>query len=92
MIQNIIDDLKNQGIQPDLVQFELINSLVENYSPKKKSFSIFGKTPKSNSFNKGFYVWGDVGRGKTMLLKTFIQNIEKKKRSISLHRFNARYT
>jgi hypothetical protein len=36
MIQNIIDDLKNQGIQPDLVQFELIKSLVENYSPKKK--------------------------------------------------------
>ncbi len=35
MIQNIIDDLKNQGIQPDLVQFELIKSLVENYLPKK---------------------------------------------------------
>ena len=79
MIQNIIDDLKNQGIQPDLVQFELIKSLVENYSPKKKLFSIFGKTTKSNSFNNGFYVWGDVGRGKTMLLKTFIQNIEKRK-------------
>ena len=43
---------------------ELIKSLVENYSPKKKLFSIFGKTTKSNSFNNGFYVWGDVGRGK----------------------------
>ena len=56
--------LGSEGIQPDLVQFELIKSLVENYSPKKKLFSIFGKTTKSNSFNNGFYVWGDVGRGK----------------------------
>ena len=75
MIQNIIDELKNQGIELDAVQLELLNYL--NGSFKKNSNFLANFTKKN--INKSFYIWGDVGRGKTLIANEFIKNIELEK-------------
>ena len=72
--QNIIDGLKNQGANPDLAQVTLIKKLCDIkirdtfFIPK---FSIKSK-------NQGLYIWGDVGRGKTLIVNEFIKHIKEK--------------
>ena len=51
MLQNIIDNLKNQGIEPDLAQSNLIDEL-KNTSPKNNSF--INKIKKINHHSKVF--------------------------------------
>ena len=75
MLQNIIDNLKNQGIEPDLAQSNLIQELKKT-SPKNNS--LVNKFKKNKPSFKSFYVWGDVGRGKTVILKSFIKNLDLK--------------
>ena len=72
MLQNIIDDLKNQGIEPDLAQSNLLSELI-NTTPRNKS--LINRIKKKKSQIRSFYVWGDVGRGKTLILKSFIKNL-----------------
>ncbi len=69
--KNIIDTLKNQDRNPDFFQKELINKLCNLGFHKKKNF-IINKTQKDNL---GIYVWGDVGRGKTLIVKTFLKKL-----------------
>ena len=70
--QNIIDELKNQGIQADSSQIVLINKLCSLELNKKTllNFRIIKKKKK----RLGIYIWGDVGRGKTLITQTFIKN------------------
>ena len=75
MHQNIIDNLKNQGIELDLAQKNFIEEL-KYASPENNSF--INKIKKNKSLFKSFYVWGDVGRGKTVILKSFIKNLDLK--------------
>ena len=73
--QNIIDKLKNQGIEADASQIKLIRELVD-LNIEKKSFL---KTYLTNNIKKsGIYIWGDVGRGKTLISKTYLQSITNK--------------
>ena len=51
MLQNIIDNLKNQGIEPDLAQSNLIEEL-NNTSPKNNTF--INKIKKNKSSFKVF--------------------------------------
>ena len=70
--QNIIDKLKNQGIEADASQIKLITELVELNIEKKG----FLKTYLTNNIKKsGIYIWGDVGRGKTLISKTYLKSI-----------------
>ena len=69
--QNIIDELKNQGIKPDSSQIILIDNLCSIEFNKK---SIFNLRIKKNIKNSGIYIWGDVGRGKTLITQTFIKS------------------
>ena len=55
--QNIIDKLKNQGIEADTSQVKLITELVD-LNIKKKSFLEIYLT--KNIKNSGIYIWGDV--------------------------------
>lgn len=75
MIQNIIDELKNQGIELDAVQLKLLNYLNDSF---KKNSNFLANFTKKN-INKSFYIWGDVGRGKTLIANEFIKNIELEK-------------
>ena len=76
MIQNIIDNLKNQGIEIDLPQSNLIQKMIEAL-PRDKSF--INKFKKNNLNKTSFYIWGEVGRGKTLIAKSFIQILKQNK-------------
>lgn len=72
--QNIIDALKNQGTNPDLAQIDLIKKLCEMQSRKNfLSLKIFSKQK-----NLGLYIWGDVGRGKTLITNEYLKHIKDK--------------
>ena len=70
--QNIIDALKNQGANPDLAQLTLIQKLVDLKIYKRFSLS----TLFSKQSDCGIYIWGDVGRGKTLIAKEFIKQVQ----------------
>jgi len=72
--QNIIDGLKNQGANPDLAQVALIKELCD--IKIRDTFFISQFSFKSK--NQGLYIWGDVGRGKTLVVNEFIKHIKEK--------------
>ena len=76
MIQNIIDNLKNQGIEIDLPQSHLIQKMTEAL-PQEKSF--INKFKKNKLNNTSFYIWGEVGRGKTLIVKSFMKILKQNK-------------
>ena len=72
--QNIIDALKNQGIKVDSAQLELINRL-SKITLNKRMFSVINKL--SGNKNLGIYVWGDVGRGKTLIVNEYLKQLKQ---------------
>lgn len=51
---------------------------------------LFGKKPDTVAAPKGLYVWGSVGRGKTMLMDMFFEAAPvKRKRRVHFHEFLA---
>tara|TARA_B100001758_G_scaffold73633_1_gene62126 strand:+ start:163 stop:1197 length:1035 start_codon:yes stop_codon:yes gene_type:complete len=70
--QNIIDKLKNQGLKPNINQIEFISKLNDIKIKKRKIF-------EPNNSNSGIYVWGDVGRGKTLITKEFLNTKSREK-------------
>ena len=72
MFKNIIDDLKNQDIEVDLAQSNLILQMIDAL-PKEKSF--IQKLKKNKTQKMGFYIWGEVGRGKTVITKCFLNHL-----------------
>ena len=72
-VKNIIDTLKNQGANPDLSQINLIEKLCMMNISKKFSFKkVFSKDDLL-----GTYIWGDVGRGKTLITKTYLKDLKR---------------
>jgi cell division protein ZapE len=82
--------IKQRKLDFDPSQFELAKKLskfaqiINSWGTLRYKFLRFlklGKKPKPFCF--GMYIWGDVGRGKTMLLNTFYDNLtfNAKKRS-----------
>ena len=69
---NIIDEIKNQGSIPNVFQKDLIKS----FDNIQLNTHIF--TSIVNLFQKrtaGIYIWGKVGRGKTLLINAFLKNL-----------------
>ena len=64
--QNIIDALKNQGVIVDSAQTILVKKLSQLKLDKKFSFTIRNFLRKRSL---GIYIWGEVGRGKTLIVK-----------------------
>jgi len=67
-------------------QIEIIDSLTKFY---KKSFtrSFFSKLFNKKSNINGFYLFGDVGVGKTMLLNFFFNNLDISKQRLHFNEF-----
>ncbi|XP_076372725.1 AFG1-like ATPase isoform X2 [Tachypleus tridentatus] len=66
-----------------------LNTKIKNYSPPKQGFfqKFFG-TGKQHMVPKGLYLYGTVGRGKTMLMDMFHDHCEaKSKRRVHFHSF-----
>ena len=77
MLKNILDNLKKQGIEIDLTQSCLLKAMLDTISIDK---SFTSNRLKNNKLTKkSFYVWGDVGRGKTLITRSFLDTIKEEK-------------
>lgn len=81
------DALEKGELRPDTAQeqaLEKLNGLGQELS-RKPGFSLFRKPDPAA---KGLYIWGDVGRGKTLLMDFFFAATPvKKKRRAHFNRF-----
>ena len=85
------DRLKSGELEPDAAQERAIEALgrleADLDQAGEPGFSLFGRKPKSQ---RGVYLWGPVGRGKSMLMDLFFDSAPvAKKRRIHFHGFMA---
>jgi cell division protein ZapE len=74
-------------LKPDVAQEEAVAALnaLAKALGAKRGFSLFRKTPEAP---RGLYIWGDVGRGKTLLMDFFFEEAPvAKKRRAHFNRF-----
>ncbi|MGO4851956.1 cell division protein ZapE [Phaeovulum sp. W22_SRMD_FR3] len=78
-------------LRPDPAQraclplFEAVRVALEAPLPKRGLFGLFAKPPEAV---KGLYIWGGVGRGKSMLMDLFVEAVDiPHKRRVHFHAF-----
>ena len=76
---------KKKNLDVNSHQIKLIKILEEYYKLNYKSF-ISNILSKKN-YKKGFYLYGDVGVGKTMILDFFFNLVEGKKLKLHFNEF-----
>ena len=72
--KNIIDELKNQGSIPNVFQKHLIKTF-DNIRFNNDLINSIVNFFKKRTY--GIYIWGEVGRGKTLLINAFLKNLPK---------------
>ncbi len=98
-IRDLYDARVREGqIERDAAQEQVVGRLdglcgrVDGYSPARKTSALgwlFGSKPDSGA-PKGLYIWGGVGRGKSMLMDMFFERADVgKKRRVHFHAFMA---
>ena len=75
--KEFISFCENQDLETNINQINVIKELEEYYQTNFKSF--LSKLFSKKSFQKCFYLYGDVGVGKTMILNFFFDLLDKKK-------------
>ncbi|WP_297512367.1 cell division protein ZapE [uncultured Caulobacter sp.] len=83
--------LAQDEIKPDAAQAAAVEALsrleADLDNAGEPGFSLFGRKPKSQ---RGVYLWGPVGRGKSMLMDLFFESAPtQKKLRIHFHAFMA---
>ena len=71
-------------------QFDIINNL-QNYYKGNFNQNLFSKIFKKNKFKLGFYLVGDVGVGKTMILNFFFDQLKEKKMRLHFNEFMIKF-
>ena len=75
--KEFISFCENQNLEKNINQINIIKKLEEYYQINFKSFLL--KLFSKKSSQKCFYLYGDVGVGKTMILNFFFDLLDKKK-------------
>jgi len=89
MVKNIqkafISYCNSQQLEVNLNQTDIIDKLEKFYQHNFQSY--FSKLFSKKSFKKGFYLYGDVGVGKTMILNFFFDHLKEKKLRLHFNEF-----
>jgi cell division protein ZapE len=75
----------SQQLEVNSNQIDIINKLEQYYQDNFQSF--FSKLFSKKSSQKGFYLYGDVGVGKTMILNFFFDQLKEKKLRLHFNEF-----
>ena len=75
----------SQQLEVNLNQIEVINKLEQYHQGNFQSY--FSKFFSKKSSKKGFYLYGDVGVGKTMILNFFFDKLKEKKLRLHFNEF-----
>ena len=76
---------KKRNLEINSSQIDLVKKLQEYHQGNFQS--LISKIFKSQSFKKGFYLYGDVGVGKTMILDFFFDQLDHKKLRLHFNEF-----
>ena len=89
MVKNLqkafISYCNSQQLEVNLNQIEVINKLEQYHQGNFQSY--FSKFFSKKSSKKGFYLYGDVGVGKTMILNFFFDYLKEKKLRLHFNEF-----
>ena len=89
MVKNLqkafISYCNSQQLEVNLNQIEVINKLEQYHQGNFQSY--FSKFFLKKSSKKGFYLYGDVGVGKTMILNFFFDQLKEKKLRLHFNEF-----
>ena len=77
-----IDHCEKNQYEINQNQLDIINNL-KNYYINNFNQSLLSKIFKKKNNKPGFYLVGDVGVGKTMILNFFFNQLKKKKNEAS---------
>ena len=83
--KEFISHCKKQNLEINPSQIDLVKKLQEYYEGNFQS--LISKIFQSKSFKKGFYLYGDVGVGKTMILDFFFDQLDHKKLRLHFNEF-----
>ena len=84
--------IERDAAQQKIVRLlDTLGDTLEGYSPARKSAALgWLLGAKASSAPKGLYIWGGVGRGKSMLMDMFFDGAQvAKKRRVHFHAFMA---
>ena len=83
MIEYIVKSFKKRDIELDTGQLDLLQKMIESVQPEKDLTNKLENNPTKRSF----YIWGDVGRGKTLITKAFVNLLTERKASFHYMEF-----
>ncbi|MDA9682014.1 cell division protein ZapE [Candidatus Pelagibacter sp.] len=83
--KEFISYCNNQQLEVNSYQIDVIVRLEQYYQRNFQSY--FLKLFSKKSFKKGFYLYGDVGVGKTMILNFFFDHLKEKKLRLHFNEF-----
>ena len=83
--KEFISHCKKQNLEINSRQIDLLKKLQEYHQGNFQS--LISKIFQSRSFKKGFYLYGDVGVGKTMILDFFFDQLDDKKLRLHFNEF-----
>ncbi len=84
--KNFLNYCKNNKYEINNNQLEIINNLKDYYDNNFKR-SLLKKIFKKINYKLGFYLFGDVGVGKTMILNFFFKELHEKKLRLHFNEF-----
>ena len=83
--KKFISNCNNQQLEVNSNQIEVVKRFEQYYQGNFQSY--FSKLFSKKSSKKGFYLYGDVGVGKTMILNFFFDLIKEKKLRLHFNEF-----